>query len=213
MIVLLDLVNQFSMWSGIHLNVNKFKITTFVYEFQAIPRKRDRDDALQARLAYVNMVGQPIGSLSQYEPLPRGYQGTSLTASLCPDAHIRRTKEQEQKIDKALARAPLCPHNKQRLLLYGAHSKIAHTHCLMALSLDAMKEIDSLLEKISIKIWGLPTSLPRTGLHAPIEEIGLNIPLIWEDFCGTALKFWTHILNGEGALGTTARPSLHGAAY
>jgi hypothetical protein len=62
------------------------------------------------------------------------------------------------------------------------------------------------------KIWGLSTSFPRAGLNCPIEEIGLNIPSIWEDYCGTALRSWTQILNDEGALGTTARAFLHGAA-
>jgi hypothetical protein len=57
-----------------------------------------------------------------------------------------------KKIGKALARAHLPPHIKQRLLLYGAHSKIAHTYCLMALSPDTMKTVDSLIEKLSRKI-------------------------------------------------------------
>jgi len=117
-----------------------------------------------------------------------------------------------RKIGTALARAFLHSHIKQRLLLYGAHSKIAHTYCLIALSLDAMKAVDSLLEILSRKMWGLPTSFPRIGLLGPIEEIGLNIPSIWEDFCGSAFQSCTQNLNDEGALGTTARASLHGAA-
>jgi hypothetical protein len=82
MIVLLDMFNQFSTWPGIHLNVNKFKIIAFIHELQAIPRKRDRDDALRGRLVHVNMAGSPIGSLTQDEPLAGGYIGTSLTVSL-----------------------------------------------------------------------------------------------------------------------------------
>ena len=101
---------------------------------------------------------------------------------------------------------------KQRLLLYGAHSKIAHTHCLTALSYDAMKAVDSLLETLFRKIWGLPTSFPRVGLHGPTDENGLDIPSTWEDFCGTALRSWTQILNDEGALDTTAGAFLQGAA-
>jgi len=116
-----------------------------------------------------------------------------------------------KKIGKALVRdwqeLPLSPHIKQRLLLYGAHSKIAHTHCLVALSPDATKAKDSIIEKLSRNIWGIPTSVQRAGLHAPIEEIGLSIPSIWEDFCGTALRSLTQILNDEEALGTTARAS------
>jgi hypothetical protein len=140
MIIILDLVDQFSKWSGIHLNAKKCKITAFIHDLQAIPRKRDIDDALRARLAHVNLAGRPIGALTQNEPLPLGYLGTSLTTSLCPDAHLRWTKEQVKKIGAAPARVPLLPHIKQRPLLYEARSKIAHTHCLMALSPDAMKD-------------------------------------------------------------------------
>ncbi len=70
MIALLDLVNQSSEWSGIRLNANKCKITAFLQDLQTIPRKRDRDDALRARLAHVTLGGRPIGSLTQDEPLP-----------------------------------------------------------------------------------------------------------------------------------------------
>jgi hypothetical protein len=52
MIVLLDLVDQFNTWSCIHLNVKKCKITAFIHELQATPRKRDKDVALRARLAH-----------------------------------------------------------------------------------------------------------------------------------------------------------------
>ena len=145
MIVLFYLVDKFSKWSGIQLNVSKCKITAFIHDLQAIPRKQDRDDTLRARLAHADLADSPVASLTQDEPLPRGYLGTSLTASLCPDAHIRWTQEQARKIGMALARASLPPHVKQRLLLYGAHSEIAHTQCLMALSPDVTKAVNSLL--------------------------------------------------------------------
>jgi hypothetical protein len=140
-------VDPFSKWFGIHLNLRKCKNNAFIHDFQAKPRKRNRDDALRARLAYINLASRPIGSLTRDEPLSGRNQGTSLAASLCPDAHLRWTKEQLRRIGKAIARAPLPPHIKQRLVLYGAHSKIAHTHCLMALSPQSTKEVDSFLEK------------------------------------------------------------------
>ena len=150
----------------IHLNISKCKITAFIHDLQAIRRKRGKDDALRVMFAHVNMAGRSICSLTQDEPLPGGYLGTSLTASLCPDAHFRWTKHQLKNIEKAPARAPLPPHIKQRLLLYGMRSKIAHTHCLMALSLDAMMSVDSLLEKHYRKIRSLPSFFPRVGLRA-----------------------------------------------
>ena len=190
----------------------KCKVTAYFHEIQSIPRKRDRDDALRARLAHITLAGRPIGSLTQDEPLPGGYLGTSLTASLSPEAHLHWTKTQLTLIGKALRNTPLPPHIKQRLLLYGAHSKITHTHCLMALSPASIKAVDSVIEAISRDIWKLPASFPKAGLHALIEDVGLNIPSIWEDYCGAAVRSWTQILNDEGALGVTARASLQRAS-
>jgi len=75
--------------------------------------------------------------------------GTSLTASLSPEAHRLWTKSQIMQIGRALGRTLLPPYIKQRLLLYGAHSKISHTQCLMALSPQAIREVESVLEGIS----------------------------------------------------------------
>ena len=143
---------------------------------------------------------------------PGGYLGTVLTASLCPDAHLRWAKQQLETICKAVNRAPLPSHIKHRLLLYGAHSKTNHPHCLMALSPTAMAEVDSILEATPRKIWHLPNTSPRKGFHAPAGELGLNIPTLWEDYCGSAIRSWTQILNYEGALGVAARASYTQAA-
>ena len=119
-----------------------------------------------------------MGSLTHDEPHLGGYLGTSLTTSLSPEAHLRWTKYQLTLIGKALRNTPLPPHIKQRLLIYGAHSKITHTHCLMPFSPTAIQEVDSVLERISRQIWNLPASFPKAGLHALLEEVGLNIPLV-----------------------------------
>ena len=58
----------------------------------------------------------------------------------------------------------------------------------MALSPSAIKEVDAVLESISRKIWNLPDSFPRAGLHAMLDEVGLNIPSVWEDYCGAAVR-------------------------
>ena len=76
----------------------------------------------------------------------------------------------------------------------------------MALSPTAMAEMDSILEGTSRKIWHLPNTFPRAGLHAPVEELGLNIPTVWEDYCGSAIRSWTQILNDEGASGPLPEP-------
>jgi len=128
MITLLNIVEWFSNWSGIRPNVGKCKITAYLQGLQTTRKKKDRNDALRARLAHVSLGGQRIGVLSQDEPLPGGYLGTTLTASLCPDAHLKWTKSQLELICKAVNQAPLPPHIKQRLLHYGVHSKINYTH-------------------------------------------------------------------------------------
>jgi hypothetical protein len=89
-------------------------------------KKKEKDDALRALLANISLGGTRIGVLSQDEPLPGGYLDTALTASICPDAHLRWTKHQLGLICKAVNWAPLPAHIKQRLLVYGAHSKITH---------------------------------------------------------------------------------------
>ena len=80
-----------------------------------------------------------------------------------------------------------------------------HTHCLLALAPSALAQIDSLIESACRRIWGLPACFPRTGLHAPHQEWGLNLPSLWEDYCGSAVRTWTTLLNDKGALGLTAQ--------
>ena len=82
----------------------------------------------------------------------------------------------------------------------------------MALSPTAIKAVDSVVESISREIRNLPASFPKAGLHALLEEVGLNIPSVWEDYHGAAIRSWTQILNDEGALGVTARASLQRAS-
>ena len=78
----------------------------------------------------------------------------------------------------------------------------------MALSPQATREVGSVLEGISRQIWNLPPAFPKAGLHALLEDLDLNIPSTWEDYCWAATRSWTQILNTGGALGTTARAFL-----
>jgi hypothetical protein len=123
---------------------------------------------------------------------------------MCLDSYLKETKSQLELICKDVNQAPLLPHIMQRLMIYGAHSKINHTHCLMALSPTTMGEVDCILEGTSKKIWNLPNTFPRAGLQAPTDELGLDIPTVWEDCCGFAIRSWIQPLNDEGALRTTA---------
>jgi hypothetical protein len=83
---------------------------------------------------------------------------------------------------------------------------------MMDMPPSAMAQTNSILEGMTRKIWHLPNNIPKAALHAPPEEMGLNIPIIWEYYCGTAIRSWTQILNDEGALGVTGRASLRQAS-
>jgi hypothetical protein len=63
------------------------------------------------------------------------------------------------------------PHIKQRLLLYGAHSKISHTHCLVALSPQAIREVELVLEGMSRQIWNLNPTFSKSELHVLMEDL------------------------------------------
>jgi len=59
----------------------------------------------------------------------------------------------------------------------------------MALSPSAIRKVDAMVEKISRGMWNLPTSFPTAGIHALLEDLGLNIPSVWEDYCGANIRF------------------------
>ena len=64
--------------------MGKCKVTAYLQGLQTLRKKKDKDDALRARLANISLGGTRIGVLSQDEPLSGGYLDSALTASLCP---------------------------------------------------------------------------------------------------------------------------------
>ena len=46
----------------------------------------------------------------------------------------------------------------------------------MALSPQTIREEDSVLEDISMQIWNLPTTFPKVGLHALLEDLSAPRP-------------------------------------
>jgi hypothetical protein len=50
------------------------------------------------------------------------------------------------------------------------------------------------------KIWKLPKGCSRAGLHASHDELGLNLPTIWEDYYSAAINSWARIIKDQGAL-------------
>jgi hypothetical protein len=63
----------------------------------------------------------------------------------------------------------------------------------MALSPQSIQEMDSYIERISRQIWNLPITFRKVGLHARLEDMGLNIDiggLLWsgDPLMGTDLQ-------------------------
>jgi hypothetical protein len=113
----LEAVKTFSELSGIRINIPKYRLTGYIHTLQQIKRKSDRDAALQARVAHVQVGTTSIPIISQDDPLPGGYLGTTLTSSLYPKAHLKWTLDTLANISKAILSTPLPPGIKQRLLL------------------------------------------------------------------------------------------------
>jgi len=70
MIALLNIVEQFSEWSGIHLNVGKCKITAYIQSLQSLRIKRKGTTPTKPGWPTSPWGGQRIGVLTQDEPLP-----------------------------------------------------------------------------------------------------------------------------------------------
>jgi hypothetical protein len=58
----------------------------------------------------------------------------------------------------------------------------------MTITLSATRAVDSVLENLSRRIWNLSASLPRARLHALLENLGIIIPMVWEDYFGAAIR-------------------------
>jgi hypothetical protein len=68
------------------------------------------------------------------------------------------------------------------------------------------------VKQILKKTWNLPVSFPNIELHALLDDLGLNVPSVWKDYCGADIRALTQMLNDEGPLGSIARASLQRAA-
>ena len=120
----LEVLNIFSEWSGIRRNISECRLTCYIYELQALKHKKNRDSALQTRLANIRVGHTPIPTTSQDDPLPEGELGTALTASVCPKAYLKWTIDTLTTISKAFLATLLAPDINQRLHLLGANLKI-----------------------------------------------------------------------------------------
>ena len=205
-------IDAFSKWSGIRENTAKCRTTGFIPDFQRFKKDIQRKGALEGLLSSLRLGGQRIPVLPQDEPLPGGYLGTCLTASLHNGAHLNWARDTLKKSVSDVVGAPLPPTAAQTLLQYTAHAKINHSHCLTALSWAEVAQPDAILVGGARRIHSLPRGFPRVGIQAEQRELGLNFPSIWEDYSATAARLWINLLNDKGELGGTARRSLQRAS-
>ena len=211
-------IDAFSKWSGIRVNTAKCRTTGFIPDFQRFKKDIQRKEALEGLLSSLNLGGQRIPVLPQDEPLPGGYLGTCLTASLHNDAHLKWARDALKKTVSDTVGAPLPPTTvsaAQTLLQsYTAHAKINHSHCLTALSWAEVAELDAILVGGTRRIHSLPKGFPRVGTQASNNaNLGLNFLSIWGDYSATAARLWIDLLNDKGELGDTAsRRSLQRAS-
>ena len=102
----LEIYNAFSEWSGIILHIPKCRLTCCIHEIQALKREKDRDCELQTSIANIGVGHTPISIMSQDDPLPGGYLGIALIASLSPKAHLQWTIDTISTISKSVLATP-----------------------------------------------------------------------------------------------------------
>ena len=164
MITMLDIVEQFSDWSGIRLHVGKYKITTYIQGLQPIRKKTDRDDALRARLSHVSPEGHRIGVLSQDESLRGGYLSTSLVVSKRPPT-VDKTPT-EAHLQGCKPSSPTVTHQATSLTLWSTLQNKPNPLPHGALA-DNNGEVDSILKGTSRKKLESPQHLPAGGFTRP----------------------------------------------
>jgi hypothetical protein len=98
----LQIVEFYSKWSAICLNIPKCRLAGYLHKLQDIKTKETATRHYKTRLAHVRIGGIPIPIISQDDPLPGGYLGTTLTTSLCPKAHLKWTLDVISTIGKAV---------------------------------------------------------------------------------------------------------------
>jgi hypothetical protein len=58
----------------------------------------------------------------------------------------------------------------------------------MALTPSTIRKATAVVEKISRRIWNLPTAFPTAGIHVLHEDLGLDVPSAWEDYRGASIR-------------------------
>jgi hypothetical protein len=144
MISLNHRIDQFGTWSGIHTNIAKCRVTTFLPNLQRLPKK-DRDDTLRARLSPLALQGKPVPILTQDEPLPGGYLGTQITAALTRTPHLAWAEDSCRQAVQSITNLPIQRNILTALLGYQGPARLNHTHHLALLTWNDVAKLDATL--------------------------------------------------------------------
>ena len=204
----LQKIEQFGEWSHIRVNPSKCRITGWVPEIQTIQKKAERDMALKNSLAHVNILGSHIPTLAQDEPLPGGYLGCQLTASLSSGAQKQWLNDTLKEAQAAIQSAPVKIKTKIAMIQYLIYSKVRYTMGQMMYDYEFLSRMDGLIASTIKQAWGFPRYLPTAAAQSSKDELGLDSPSLAMDYGATAAATLKDLLNDNGRLGKLAKASL-----
>ena len=204
----LNKIEQFGEWSHIKVNPSKCRTTGWVPGIQSIQKKTERDSALRNSLAHVTILGAHIPTLTQDEPLPGGYLGCQLTASLSPGAQKQWLNDTLKEARTAIQSAPVKIKTKIAMVQYLIYSKVRYTMGQMMYDYEFLSRMDGLIASIIKQAWGFPRYLPTAAVQSSVEDLGLDSPSLAMDYGATAAATLKDLLNDNGRLGQLARTSI-----
>ena len=203
----LEKVEQFGIWSHIRTSPTKCRVTAWVPTLQKLP-KNLRDNALLDSLAHIKIQNTRIPALTQDEPLPGGYLGCQITASLSHGPQKQWLHDLLTDTEHAINLAPVSIHTKVSMIHYMVYSKIRHTMCLMPYDFEFLQRMDSLIASMTKKAWKLPRYMPTIATPCSKQDLGLDSPSLTMDYGATVASLLPEILSDEGRLGLIARASI-----
>ena len=201
-------IELFGEWSHIKVNPAKCRITGWVPKLQSIQKKNERDAALKNSLAHVNILNTHIPTLAQDEPLPGGYLGCQLTASLSPGPQKQWLNDTLKLAQSAIQSAPVSIKTKIAMIQYLIYSKVRYTMGQMMYDHEFLARMDALIASTTKQAWKLPRYLPTAAAQSSTEDLGLDSPSLAMDYGAAAAAVLKDLLNDGGRLGNLARASI-----
>ena len=208
----LQKVDLYGEWSHIRVNPNKCRTTAWIPALQS-HKNHIKEQALKNSLAHLRIRNTQIQPLGQDEPLPGGYLGCQITASLSSGPQKQWLNSILKTAMEAIKAAPVSIHTKVSLIHYLSYSKIRHTMGQMLYNFEFLQRMDSAIATMIKEAWKLPRYLPTAAVQCSKQELGLDSPSLTMDYSAAAAALIPALLNDAGRLGDLARASLKKQQY